>query len=112
MALFKFVKAIKKGKAIDIYNHGEMKRDFTYIDDLTEAIFRLIKCVPEREKYIGKYDSLSPIAPWRIVNIGNSNVENLMNFIKEIESSLNVLQKISFLCRLVMLKKLLQIQIY
>ena len=89
MALFKFVKGIKEKQPIDIYNHGQMKRDFTYIDDLVKGIFLLTKCIPEKGKHIGEYDSLSPVAPWRIVNIGNSKVENLMNFVEEIESTLN-----------------------
>ncbi len=88
MALFKFVKAIHEKKTIDVYNYGEMKRDFTYISDLVEAISLLIKCIPEKGKKISQYDSLSPVAPWRVINIGNSKVKSLSDFIKEIETNL------------------------
>ena len=89
MALFKFVKAIKENKPIDVYNNGLMKRDFTYISDLVKSISLLIKCIPERGVKKTKSDSLSPIAPWRVVNIGNSSSQNLSDFISEIEKNLN-----------------------
>ncbi len=97
MALFKFVKAMSEDKPIDIYNHGEMKRDFTYIDDLVYAISLLVDCIPEKGKPIAKYDSLSPVAPWRVVNIGNSDIKNLMEFIKIIEKNLNCIAKKNYL---------------
>tara|TARA_A100001035_G_C27724702_1_gene473759 strand:- start:115 stop:1122 length:1008 start_codon:yes stop_codon:yes gene_type:complete len=90
MALFKFVKAILDKKPIDVYNNGEMKRDFTYIADLVEAISLLIHCIPKKGEKRTQYDSLSPVAPWRIVNIGNSKVKNLSEFISEIESTLGL----------------------
>ena len=71
MAMFLFTKAILEEKKINIYNHGEMSRDFTFIDDLIESIFRLSKSIPNLRKKF-KNDSLSNIAPYRIVNIGNS----------------------------------------
>jgi UDP-glucuronate 4-epimerase len=91
MALFKFVKAINENKPIDIYNHGDMYRDFTYIDDLTNAIKLLIDKIPELNigKKILKSDSISSVAPYRIVNIGNSNKIKLLDFIEAVESILN-----------------------
>ena len=87
MALFKFVSAIFKNKPIDIYNHGDMYRDFTYIDDLVYGINLLINTVPttnESDKNI-KEDSLSIVAPFRVVNIGNSNKIKLLDYIDAIE---------------------------
>ena len=88
MALFKFVKAIREKKPIDIYNNGKMKRDFTYIEDLVKSISLLIDCIPEKNNPISKLDTLSNIAPWRVVNIGNSKAVNLLKFIDEIENCL------------------------
>lgn len=85
MALFKFTDAIIKGEPIDIYNHGDMLRDFTYVDDLVEAVSRLVAVVPERGRPVGEHDSLSPAAPFRLVNIGNSAPVRLLDFIAEIE---------------------------
>ncbi len=87
MALFKFVKAILQGDAIDIYNHGDMRRDFTYVDDLVEGIVRLIDAVPG-EAPVGGFDSLSPVAPWRVVNIGNGAPVPLLDFVAAIEAAL------------------------
>lgn len=87
MALFKFVKAILAGEAIDIYNHGDMRRDFTYVDDLVEGIIRLI-AAPPGTKSAGPMDSLSPVAPFRIVNIGNGAPVGLMEFVTAIETAL------------------------
>ena len=90
MALFKFTKGILEGTPIDIYNHGNMQRDFTYIDDLVEGIVRLVACVPEGiSGDAGDRDaSLSPAAPYRIVNIGSGSPINLMDFVEEIERCL------------------------
>ena len=89
MALFKFTKGILNNKKIDIYNNGKMYRDFTYIDDIVSGINLLIKKVPDT-KQLGKYknDSLSPIAPFRILNIGNTKKVYLLDFVKEIEKVL------------------------
>lgn len=90
MALFKFTKAILEGRAIDVYNYGDMKRDFTYVDDLVEAIRLLIDVVPmrpENNEIVAANDSLSPVAPWRVVNIGNSNAVQLTDFIEAIENA-------------------------
>jgi UDP-glucuronate 4-epimerase len=88
MALFKFTKGIIKGEPIDIYNNGEMYRDFTYIDDIVKGIIALTSVPPKEEKNIDKNDSLSPVAPFRIVNIGNSNQVKLLDFIEAIENYL------------------------
>ncbi len=91
MALFKFTKAILEGHPIDVYNYGDMKRDFTYVGDLVEAIRRLIDVPPMRPmegQIVTTGDSLSPVAPWRVVNIGNSNAVQLTEFIKAIEEAL------------------------
>ncbi|WP_417669079.1 SDR family NAD(P)-dependent oxidoreductase [Roseibium sp.] len=89
MALFKFTKAILEGKPIDVYNYGDMKRDFTYVEDLVEGIRLLIDAVPERPEdgVVGEGDSLSPVAPWRVVNIGNSESIQLTSFIEAIEEA-------------------------
>ena len=97
MALFKFVKNMKENKPIDIYNHGKMKRDFTYIDDIVNAIFLLTDCIPEKNNPVATFDSLSDVAPWRVVNIGNSKVQDLMEFVKEIEKNLGYSSKKNFL---------------
>ena len=91
MALFSFVRAILEGRPIDIYNDGEMYRDFTYVDDLVRAIRLLIDAAPVRPaspEDIEPGDSLSPVAPFRVVNIGNSDKVHLMAFIEAIEQAL------------------------
>lgn len=93
MALFKFTKAMLAGDAIDVYNHGEMMRDFTFVDDLVEAIRRLVDTPPTRPdkpEDIAGGDSLSPVAPWRIVNIGNSRPLQLGDMIAAVEEALGV----------------------
>lgn len=90
MALFKFTKAILEDTAIDVYNHGKMKRDFTYVTDLVQAIRLLMDAVPVRAPEGGKItagDSLSPVAPYRVVNIGNNDSIQLMEFIEAIEEA-------------------------
>ena len=91
LALYKFVDAILDDRPIDIYNHGDMYRDFTYVDDLVRGIRLLIDAVPERPASradIPDWDSLSPVAPFRIVNIGNSDKVRLLDFVDAIEESL------------------------
>lgn len=91
LALFKFVDAILDDRPIDIYNHGDMKRDFTFVGDLVRAIRLLIPVVPPLPSERGEVsanDSLSPVAPFRIVNIGNSAPVPLLDFIEEIENCL------------------------
>lgn len=91
MALYKFVDAILNGQPIDIYNHGEMYRDFTFVTDLTRAIQLLINTppvLPLSQDEIDPLDSLSPVAPFRIINIGNSQKVRLLDFIEAIEEEL------------------------
>ncbi|BAC89009.1 NAD-dependent epimerase [Gloeobacter violaceus] len=78
MAYFKFVQAIEAGKPIDVYNHGHMQRDFTYIDDIVEGIVRLLPRVPTH----------AGAAPYRIYNIGNHQPVSLIEFIEVIEQAL------------------------
>lgn len=90
MALFKFVASIKKGIPIDIYGEGKMRRDFTYVDDLVEGIVRLVDAIPEEGRPVdadGVEDSLSPVAPWRVVNIAGGRPTGLMPFIDAIEQA-------------------------
>ena len=91
LALYKFVDAILDDRPIDIYNHGDMYRDFTYVDDLVWGIRLLIDAVPVRPASadeIDPADSLSPVAPFRIVNIGNSDKVRLLDFVEAIEDCL------------------------
>ena len=101
MALFKFTKAILNGEPIDVYNHGDMSRDFTYIDDLVSGIRLLIDAIPkEPAQYNVNFDSVdskSDVAPFRIVNIGNAKPEKLTDFIEAIERSLGVKAEKNFL---------------
>ena len=92
MALFKFTKAILEGDPIDVYNHGQMQRDFTYIDDLVEGIRLLIDAAPVRPEggVVPEGDSLSPVAPFRVVNIGNANPVALMDYIAAIEAATGI----------------------
>jgi UDP-glucuronate 4-epimerase len=85
MALFKFVKAALEGASVDVHGHGLMRRDFTYVDDLVEAIVRLVERPPEVGRPVDGNDSLSPVAPYRVVNIGGGAPTVLSTFIKEIE---------------------------
>ncbi|MCP5085574.1 MAG: NAD-dependent epimerase/dehydratase family protein [Rhodobacteraceae bacterium] len=93
MALFKFTKAGLEGRPIDVYNHGKMERDFTYVEDLVRAISLLIEAAPptvsEREEHEAiAGDSLSPAAPFRVINIGNSDKVQLLHYIEEIEGAI------------------------
>ena len=93
MALFKFTKAILNGDPIDVYNHGDMSRDFTYIDDLIISMRLLIDTVPRnscllQNAYLA--DSKSQVAPFRVVNIGNSQPSKLLDFIIAIEDTIGI----------------------
>jgi UDP-glucuronate 4-epimerase len=96
MALFKFLKAMLADEPIDVYNNGEMIRDFTYIDDLVEAIVRLVKAVPGSEPAV-EGDSLSLVAPFRVVNIGQGKPVQLMDYIGALEAHLGHPAKKNFL---------------
>ena len=89
MALFKFTKGIINKKRIDIYNNGKMYRDFTFIDDIVSGIIALLNKAPNFNQ-LGKIknDSLSPVAPFRILNIGNTKKVFLLDFINELEKQL------------------------
>jgi UDP-glucuronate 4-epimerase len=86
MAHFKFTKAILNGDPIDVYNNGEMMRDFTYIDDLVASILALSQAIPDPDKP-SQNDSISPVAPFRVVNIGNGAPVKLMDYIAAIETA-------------------------
>ncbi|WP_295513166.1 NAD-dependent epimerase/dehydratase family protein [uncultured Sulfitobacter sp.] len=90
LALYKFVDAMLDGRPIDIYNNGDMYRDFTYVDDLVRAIRLLIEVAPVRPEngFVPEGDSLSPVAPYRVVNIGNSDKVRLLDFVDAIENCL------------------------
>lgn len=89
MAYFKFVDAIAKNKPIDVYNHGQMKRDFTYIDDVVEGIIRVIKHPqPRLTQAEADAQGRDTTAPYKIYNIGNHSPVTLMNFISTIEQAL------------------------
>ena len=90
MALYKFVDAILDGRPIDIYNNGDMYRDFTYVDDLVRGIRLLMDAMPVRpdDGIMHEGDSLSSVAPYRVVNIGNSDKVKLLDFVDAIEDCL------------------------
>ena len=91
MAYFKFTRNIIRGKKIDIYNKGKMYRDYTFIDDIVDGIFKLTNKPPklnQSRKY--KNDSLSNVAPFRILNIGNTKKILLLDFINELEKKLKI----------------------
>ena len=93
MAYYKFTKAILNNKSIDVYNNGEMKRDFTYIDDIVEGVIRVIDSIPSPQ-----FNSeSSTITPYKLYNIGNNNSVTLSDFIAAIEKSCNKKAKKNFL---------------
>ena len=90
MAYFKFTKKILAGKKIDIYNKGKMYRDYTYVDDIVDGIYKLLNKIPSinpRKKF--KNDSLSDVAPFRVLNIGNTKKVYLLDFINTLEKELD-----------------------
>jgi UDP-glucuronate 4-epimerase len=100
MALFNFAAALFEGRPIDIYNHGNMSRDFTYIDDLVEAMLRLLNHAPPLPEVRAPplaEDSLSSVAPWRVVNIGAETPVALMDFVAAIEAATGVRAKCNFM---------------
>lgn len=90
MALFKFVDLMLNGEPIEIYGEGQMSRDFTYIDDLVEAIVRISHVIPDESNRVAdeKIETLSRQAPFRVVNIGGGRPENLMDFVEMVEKAL------------------------
>lgn len=100
MALFKFTRAILAGEPIDIYNNGEMRRDFTFIDDLIHAVVALMTQVPSQVDARAAAipcDSLSPVAPYRVVNIGNAAPVQLMDFVTAVEAAVGQVAQKNFL---------------
>nr|WP_295032277.1 NAD-dependent epimerase [Shewanella sp.]NRB25025.1 NAD-dependent epimerase [Shewanella sp.] len=92
MALFKFTKSILNGEAIDVYNHGNLSRDFTYIDDIVEGIIRIQDVVPTISDHWSA-DTGTPAtssAPYRVFNIGNGSPVKLMDFISALETALGI----------------------
>lgn len=95
MALFKFTKAILNGETIQVFNYGNHKRDFTYVDDIVEGVIRVLDNRAERNK---KWSSDDPdpgssFAPWRVYNIGNSNPVDLNDYINAIEEATGIKAK-------------------
>ncbi len=88
MAPWRFAEAILEGRPIEIYGQAEIWRDFTYVDDLVEAIVRLIPLAPVKGAPVGEMDSLSPVAPWRVVNIGGGAPAKLTDLIDALEAAL------------------------
>ena len=90
MALFKFVDLMLNDQPIEIYGEGQMSRDFTYIDDLVEAIVRISHVIPDESNRVAdeKIETLSRQAPFRLVNIGGGQPENLMDFVEMVEKAL------------------------
>lgn len=84
MAYFGFTNKLRKGETIEIFNYGNCKRDFTYIDDIVEGIMRVMQHAPEK---VNGEDGL-PLPPYKIYNIGNSNPENLLNFVEILQEEL------------------------
>ena len=89
MAYFKFTKSILEGQAINVYNNGNMQRDFTYIDDIIEGIVRLMPKAPSEQKS----SSSNAEAPFKIYNIGNNNPVKLRRFIEAIETATGIAAK-------------------
>jgi UDP-glucuronate 4-epimerase len=90
MALFLFTKAILEGKPIDVFNHGRMRRDFTYIDDISDAVVRILDrpAQPDSSFDPESPDPATSAAPWRLYNIGNHQPVDLMVYIQHIEEAL------------------------
>lgn len=88
MALFKFVHNILAGQPIDIYNRGQMQRDFTYIDDVVEAVVRLVDDIPTRSEGDDAMAGASKVAPYRVVNVGSAHPVGLLELVEEVERAL------------------------
>ena len=99
MALFLFTRAILEDRSIDVFNNGNMERDFTYIDDIVEGVVRLIDHLPEANPdWDGDHpDPASSYCPWRVYNIGNNAKEKLMHYIEVLEDCLGKKARKNFL---------------
>ena len=96
MALFKFTKAILADEPIEIFGEGEMSRDFTFVEDLVEGIIRLAEAVPGSAPPV-EGDTLSPVAPFRLVNVGGGKPDKLMDYVGQLEKALGKEARKSFL---------------
>lgn len=99
MALFLFTKAMLAGEPINVFNHGNMERDFTYIDDIVEGVCRVIFKIPEPEpSWSGTSpDPATSYCPYRVYNIGNNNKEKLLRYIEVLENCLGIKAKMNML---------------
>ncbi|PMO52006.1 protein CapI [Vibrio breoganii] len=99
MALFKFTKAIMNGDEIDVYNNGDMQRDFTYIDDIVEGIIRIQDVVPETNSdwSVEEGSPATSSAPYRVYNIGHGSPVKLMEYIEALEDALGIEAKKNFM---------------
>ena len=88
MAMWMFTKAILAGKPIDVFNHGRMKRDFTFVDDIVEGVIRTSDTIPSAQAVLSDADDSSTAAPYRVYNIGNNQPVELMHLIETLESAL------------------------
>jgi UDP-glucuronate 4-epimerase len=90
MAMFIFAKAIAEGRPIQLFNHGQMRRDFTYVDDVTEAVERIIARVPVKSEALPgiALDPGSSTAPWRVYNIGNNRSVEILRVVELLEREL------------------------
>ena len=84
MAYFGFTNKLLRGETIEIFNYGNCKRDFTYVDDIVEGVRRVMCCAPEKQNG----DDGLPLPPYRVYNIGNNNPENLLDFVKILSEEL------------------------
>ncbi|MFA0466760.1 NAD-dependent epimerase [Vibrio breoganii] len=99
MALFKFTKAILNGDEIDVYNNGDMQRDFTYIDDIVEGIIRIQDVIPETNNdwSVEAGSPATSSAPYRVFNIGHGSPVKLMEYIEALEDALGIEAKKNFM---------------
>jgi UDP-glucuronate 4-epimerase len=99
MALFLFTRAMLAGKPIDVFNHGNMERDFTYIDDIVEGVVRVIFKIPEAEPNWSSDtpDPATSYCPYRVYNIGNNNKEKLLRYIEVLETCLGTKARMNML---------------
>ncbi|WP_318459567.1 NAD-dependent epimerase [Photobacterium leiognathi] len=99
MALFKFTNAIMEGKEIDVYNHGDMRRDFTYIDDIVEGVMRIQDVIPQpnADWTVEAGSPATSSAPYRVYNIGHGSPVKLMDYIEALEEALGIEAKKNFM---------------
>lgn len=97
MSLFRFVEAMREERLIDLYGEGQMRRDFTYIGDLVDAIIRLMGTPPSLGSAVSDIDSLSGVAPFRVVNIGTGSPVGLFDFVSAVERAMGVSARVRLL---------------